>query len=1019
MEGLRQRLQRATAEVEAGRKALRARRAGKERQRQARKTKVAPAWDILRGKEFDVLREENREWLEKQIGRTLVVHFGTECKTFSRARELQRPGWRLPKPLRSAQHPLGLPGLTAKEKESLSRGNEMAEISVQLAFKLLAAGCYFIIENPERSRLWDLPEFVRLSKQAGVKEWICHNCMLGGRRRKATKFLSNLNLQEVEKRCTGKDGKCDRTGCPHEPWEPWWDEAAQKTVHPSAEETEYPEEMCEALAEGVCRAVDAQENSDGRPANYEWDFLEVFAGPNAPFSRAVEGRSVQTDKENPGTTSAQSVATPGCSGDVELAGEDPKKEETKEERRERENNECIGGLRSPWKSVQKLPKLREVGRQLRRILEDFLDAHPKFENMPQGGQQAEELEKAQEVEELRRIIAEVLGTEDARACDNGSPWRAGIVQAHINKTGDPESGLPRWLREGSPIGVARPVEPVGIFPRVDPEGKDRGTLEEILSEVAAKNNYKSFEEAKKYAEPEVQRIIAAGYVKDLGTWKDVVKAYGKVAVSKLACIVKVRKDGSVKARLVIDLRRSGVNRCVRLSERVVLPRIKEVLEDATYLLSQAGAGDEVEAMVADFKDAFHTLPVHPEEKKFGVARTFGDHFIGFETIMFGGEASPLVWGRAASYLNRSGQALFEPHEFLAECYVDDPVLLAAGNARRRRRSFAVFLLWMVVLGLPISWSKVSKGKRVEWCGSEIRLVNAFIVQAVLAESFVSDFAAEVEEALALPLIKRSTLRRIAGRAAWATGLVPTIRSFIDSLWAVSAELADDKQCTKKFKRGEPAVETARVAVALKWLRAFLGRMVGAGELGRTLDIRDRYVEANIRITCDASPWGLGAVLEVQGCITAYLYDEVSQFDAQTLGVQVGSCRSQAVLEALAIAVAVRTWLPTWATSRAGVVVRSDSTAALGALGKLASPNAAVNKIAREVSLDVAFSRYGIDVLEHLPGKLNTLADALSRAFEPGTSFEIPRELENVQHTKVDPRGQSWWQAEYWTVDGAG
>ena len=61
----------------------------------------------------------------------------------------------------------------------------------------------------------------------------------------------------------------------------------------------------------------------------------------------------------------------------------------------------------------------------------------------------------------------------------------------------------------------------------------------------------------------------------------------------------------------------------------------------------------------------------------------------------------------------------------------------------------------------------------------------------------------------------------------------------------------------------------------------------------------------------------------------------------------------------------------------------------GALGKLASPNAAINKVAREVSLDVAFSRYGIDVLEHLPGKLNTVADALSRAFEPGTCFEIP------------------------------
>ena len=46
----------------------------------------------------------------------------------------------------------------------------------------------------------------------------------------------------------------------------------------------------------------------------------------------------------------------------------------------------------------------------------------------------------------------------------------------------------------------------------------------------------------------------------------------------------------------------------------------------------------MEAMVAGFKDACHTLPAHPEEKKFGVARTFRDHFIGFETIVFGGVA---------------------------------------------------------------------------------------------------------------------------------------------------------------------------------------------------------------------------------------------------------------------------------------------------------------------------------------------------------------------------------------------
>ena len=37
-------------------------------------------------------------------------------------------------------------------------------------------------------------------------------------------------------------------------------------------------------------------------------------------------------------------------------------------------------------------------------------------------------------------------------------------------------------------------------------------------------------------------------------------------------------------------------------------RIKEVRGNALFLLRQAGPGEEVEALVADFKDAFHASP---------------------------------------------------------------------------------------------------------------------------------------------------------------------------------------------------------------------------------------------------------------------------------------------------------------------------------------------------------------------------------------------------------------------------
>ena len=39
---------------------------------------------------------------------------------------------------------------------------------------------------------------------------------------------------------------------------------------------------------------------------------------------------------------------------------------------------------------------------------------------------------------------------------------------------------------------------------------------------------------------------------------------------------------------------------------------------------------------------------------------------------------------------RSAQAMFLPEELLAECYVDDPFVLAAGSPATRKKFFAVF-----------------------------------------------------------------------------------------------------------------------------------------------------------------------------------------------------------------------------------------------------------------------------------------------------------------------------------------
>ena len=755
-------------------------------------------------------------------------------------------------------------------------------------------------------------------------------------------------------------------------------------------------------------------------------------------AQAVEGFRLELDRRSlrkPGRFSTASSTRPSGVHDAAVASScargaaiatsgagKPAPPLSEKDVRAAENDACVGGLRAPWRSVRRLPMLAHLGRGLRQLLERFVDDNVWTLALANGGDAARCIVDRPELDELRRSVAGACGVPDCDVSPGArTPWRPGVVEAHIQAAKDPETELVGWLRTGAPIGVARPIVACGVFPPAKGGSAQPGADDAlgILADSVMGGNYKSFEEARVHALPELQRTVKAGYAVHIGTWRQVVAKFGRVVVSKLACILKARKNGGLKVRLVVDLRRSQVNRCAQVPERVVLPRIKEVLENAVTLLHAAAAGQEVEAMVVDFKDAFHSLPVHDDEKKYGVARTEGDDFVYFDTIMFGGVGSPLVWGRAGAYLMRGAQALFEETELLCECYVDDPNVLAVGDRRERQRRFVIFLLWLCIMGPPISWDKVARGRCVEWCGVELRLIDRYTVKAVLAEEFVRTLREEIEEAMSRPLVKLSVVRRIAGRASWAMGLVPVLRSFLDSLWAVGAELAaqvNPKGSGKAKGRslragGEPVAETSRIMISLLWLRAFLARLVGTGELGRTIDTRVWMQGPTLRITCDASPWGLGATLEVEGRFEAYLTDALTSEDAKGLGFVIGSCRAQAIVKTLALAVALRTWLPSWSTARAVVRARSDSQAALGALKKGASGSPAINRIVREIALDIALSKYGVDFVEHVRGKDNDVADDLSRLDEPGAGRKVPWVLEKCRRSPVQARDAQWWEAD--------
>ena len=106
------------------------------------------------------------------------------------------------------------------------------------------------------------------------------------------------------------------------------------------------------------------------------------------------------------------------------------------------------------------------------------------------------------------------------------------------------------------------------------------------------------------------------------------------------------------------MRRSGLN------ERIVLPRLRDVIKDLMSLQAhQTDEEDEgVKLAVVDFVDAYQTIRVHPDEQRHQVIAGFDGSYYVMRSVAFGGAGSPLIWGRAAAFLGRSGQALFNLSE---------------------------------------------------------------------------------------------------------------------------------------------------------------------------------------------------------------------------------------------------------------------------------------------------------------------------------------------------------------------
>ena len=296
--------------------------------------------------------------------------------------------------------------------------------------------------------------------------------------------------------------------------------------------------------------------------------------------------------------------------------------------KEEHNKICVGGMRNPAKTVKRLTQLGKVGEKIRGLWDEFTESHPVALEVAKNYGRSDNRFDEETLEAWKLVLRDHLIKVDAGATivkenwEFTSPLNADLWEAWGEEAADPDGVLPDFMRRGAPLGMEIPIPPSGVFPPsmeqenvlTDPAGE--------FEELRLLRNYESVRTQPEEAKIEIDRYIDKNFAMRT-TWQWVKDVLGETGtVSKMALILKQKDDGSVKRRIILDMRRSFGNQRARTDERIVLPRVVDVLkmlqdmwsdrsDDKARRLSEEE--DDFQIYLIDLEDAFCHFPIRKEE----------------------------------------------------------------------------------------------------------------------------------------------------------------------------------------------------------------------------------------------------------------------------------------------------------------------------------------------------------------------------------------------------------------------
>jgi len=610
-----------------------------------------------------------------------LAHFAPMCRTFTMARREDEFG--KVRELRSMQYPEGWGDPEADEH------NAMVVRMVALCLVMERRRQTWAIENPWESYIWLLAVMQKLIKAKGADLVLLHQCAYGAPTMKPTGLLTTSRwMKEVRLLCDQvrshhhlKNGLVGRV----------FDYASNREVWRTALASEYPQGLCIAWAQSLNAWLASEE---GQNFLDEDRLVKVGKWKNV----LVKKRKLLEDQEGV-----------------------KEKEMSERQRRESENELALDGLRNARKAVMTSKQLREVGWKVRQIIDQHFDEEVVIEFEKDATQGL----PTKWCEEVQRHLKKAFGATEERTVEG---IETSLWEALLQEAGDVDREVvPGWLRNGFPLGIEDEIEFTGVFARTDADtdavlaSREEGMF--LADDEGLLTNYASFQEAGPLAQEVVDKMVQQERLEQFDTWNEVQSHFAKARLSRMACIVKERSDKSLKVRLVIDTRRSGVNGLATIRERVILPRVADVAASWKRLRQSGLEEAEAEMLSADFSEAFNTLNLMEAERGFLVIKGLTGKYYVSRVVLFGAAAGPLLWCRLIASAMRLTQALSVKGESEVSTFVDDPVIVAVAKEKRERSWIVVrSLVFWLSLGLKLSWSKAQRGTSLVWIGFELTLV---------------------------------------------------------------------------------------------------------------------------------------------------------------------------------------------------------------------------------------------------------------------------------------------------------